>query len=217
MNKRIKDKIKEIEEFFGELVDILPSSFDAYTSNIEKKAACERYVEKIVVNSQNTKLIIEKYRDNNESFKMKLIPVARLLISNQKEKLSGRIIELINFGKEYVAKAGLYPANQKSRLISATGSFIQWGNSAVDRKWLDLKSFALKSLANLNVRTTGLENLLKILNPSNVLKRGYTITTKNGRILKSARLVAVDDIVDTQFNDGIIKSKVVKNEPDRSG
>lgn len=45
---RITDKIKEINEFSDQLKTIAPSSFDEYKSNIEKKAACERYVEKIV-------------------------------------------------------------------------------------------------------------------------------------------------------------------------
>jgi len=160
--------------------------------------------------ADNTLLIIEKYRNLNESFKVKLIPVARLMISDQKEKLSNRIIEMINIGKEYIARAGLYPANQKSRLVSAAGSFIQSGKIAVDRKKFDLKSFTMNSLANLTVRTAGLENSLNILNPENVLKRGYTITIKDGRIIKSAGLVAVDDIVETKFSDGKIKSKVLK-------
>lgn len=44
---RIKDKIREIENYLKELNTILPLSLEEY-KNIEKKAACERYVEKIV-------------------------------------------------------------------------------------------------------------------------------------------------------------------------
>ena len=46
--KRITDKIKEINEFLNQLKDIVPNSLDEYKPNLEKKAACERYVEKIV-------------------------------------------------------------------------------------------------------------------------------------------------------------------------
>jgi exodeoxyribonuclease VII large subunit len=165
--------------------------------------------------AENTRLIIEKYRDLNESYKVKLIPLARLMISDQKEKLSNSIIEMINFGKDYIARAGLYPANHRSRLVSATGSFILSEKTAVDRKWMDLKNAAVNSLTNQSVRTAGLENSLTILNPENVLKRGYTITIKDGRIIKSAGQVAVDDIIDTRFSDGKIKSKVFNNKPDK--
>ena len=47
MNKST-DKIKEIGEFLEELKSIMPSGFEEYKSSIEKKAACERYVEKII-------------------------------------------------------------------------------------------------------------------------------------------------------------------------
>ena len=45
---RIEDKINEINGFLEELKGIIPSNFEEYKSSIEKKAACERYVEKIV-------------------------------------------------------------------------------------------------------------------------------------------------------------------------
>ena len=160
--------------------------------------------------AENTRLIIEKYRDINESFKLKLIPVVRLMISNQKEKLSNRIIEIINFGKEYIARAGLSPATQSSKLVSATGSYIRSKKTTIDRNRTDLVSHTLNSIENLKIRTAGLENSLNILNPENVLKRGYTITTKKGMIISSAGLAEVDDIIDTRFIDGTVKSKVLR-------
>lgn len=48
MEKRIEDKIKDIEEFLNQLNDIVPNSLEEYEKNIEKKAACERFFEKII-------------------------------------------------------------------------------------------------------------------------------------------------------------------------
>jgi len=48
MKKRFKDKIKEIETFLEEFREIVPDSLEDYKENIEKKAACERYFEKIM-------------------------------------------------------------------------------------------------------------------------------------------------------------------------
>lgn len=45
---RITDKINEIEQYLEELYEILPAEFEDYKNNIEKKAACERYFEKIM-------------------------------------------------------------------------------------------------------------------------------------------------------------------------
>ncbi|MBI2666267.1 DUF86 domain-containing protein [Candidatus Woesearchaeota archaeon] len=43
-----KDKIEEVEQYLEELTTFLPDDFEVYEHNVEKKAACERYFEKIV-------------------------------------------------------------------------------------------------------------------------------------------------------------------------
>jgi len=45
---RIADKINEIYKYLGEFGNIKPSRLEDYKSSIEKKAACERYFEKII-------------------------------------------------------------------------------------------------------------------------------------------------------------------------
>ena len=46
--RRIDDKLSELETFVEQLHSIAPASLKEYQMNIEKKAACERFVEKIV-------------------------------------------------------------------------------------------------------------------------------------------------------------------------
>lgn len=48
MNGRMRQKVGDIEKFCDELGRILPESAQDYEGNFEKKAACERYFEKIV-------------------------------------------------------------------------------------------------------------------------------------------------------------------------
>ena len=154
--------------------------------------------------------IIEANRTRLETFRINLIPVARLMISRQKEKLSKRIIDLINTGKELILRSGVIPANQKSRLISSGGSFIRSKGSVIERMRIDLISFVLNILGKMKVRANSVENTLNILNPENVLKRGFTITSLNGRVLKSSLEVKPGDNINTKFGDGKIDSKVMK-------
>ena len=124
-------------------------------------------------------------------------------MSDIKDKLSEKIIEIINIGKEYTFKAGLTPANQKSRLVSAVKSFSSGKETALERTRQNLIASTLNSLNRNSIRLEGLENTLNILNPENVLQRGYTITSLNGRILKKSDQVKTDDLIDTQFSDGV--------------
>ena len=57
---------------------------------------------------------------------------------------------------------------------------------------------------------SGFESSLHILDPDNVLKRGYTITTSNGKIIKSSNEVEQDEIIDTLFIDGKVNSRVIR-------
>ncbi|MCK4588842.1 MAG: hypothetical protein KAT77_00230 [Nanoarchaeota archaeon] len=40
---RVNDKIKEIETYLSELVEIIPENFEDYKNDFKTKAACERY------------------------------------------------------------------------------------------------------------------------------------------------------------------------------
>ncbi|MFH0818743.1 MAG: exodeoxyribonuclease VII large subunit [Patescibacteria group bacterium] len=51
-------------------------------------------------------------------------------------------------------------------------------------------------------------NLLKSYNPVAVLNRGYSITRKNNKIIKNIKELSKNDIIETQFSNGQIKSKI---------
>jgi uncharacterized protein YutE (UPF0331/DUF86 family) len=74
---RIKDKSEEIDKYLEELETILPESFEEYFKSIEKKAACERYFEKIIESLIDLSFLIikeEKFEipENNEIFEVLL-------------------------------------------------------------------------------------------------------------------------------------------------
>jgi len=47
-----------------------------------------------------------------------------------------------------------------------------------------------------------------MVSPANVLKRGYTLTIKNGSIVTSLHTIAPGDLIETHFRDGIATSEV---------
>ena len=159
----------------------------------------------------NSQAILESSRQRIESFRMKLIPVAKIMISEIKGELSGMIIEMINIGKEYIVRAGLSPANQKSRLVSGARGLLADNDSKLKQKNQNIMSSTGRFFNGTKIKIDALENSLKILDPENVLKRGYTITSLNGKILKSYRELLADDLISTKFSDGSVTSKVVSD------
>jgi exodeoxyribonuclease VII large subunit len=162
--------------------------------------------------ADNARTVLDENKQKTDSFRMKLIPMAKIMISEIREELSGSIIDMINTGKGYILRAGLIPSNQKSRLGPAVKSFLTLNESEIARKKQDLVNASSNILHLSNNRISVSENSLKILDPVNVLKRGYTITSLNGQILKSVNQVKTDDMIDTHFPDGSVMSKVTFKE-----
>jgi exodeoxyribonuclease VII large subunit len=57
-----------------------------------------------------------------------------------------------------------------------------------------------------------LKEKAEILNPLNIIKRGYTITTVNGKTVSSVASVKIGDTIETILPDGKISSEVIKSE-----
>jgi len=162
-----------------------------------------------------SRIIVDGNRNRIETWRMKLIPVARIMISDIKEHLSEMKIEMINFGKERIVRAGLAPANLKARLVSASRALIESTYSAFNQKRQSLISLTVNSVDRNSLKIDTLENSLKILNPENVLSRGYTITSLKGKIIKSSKLVKENDIIKTLFVDGSVSSRVTEKEEEK--
>lgn len=50
---------------------------------------------------------------------------------------------------------------------------------------------------------------LETLSPIKTLQRGYTFTKKDGKVVTSSKNVKKDDILDIEFTDGMVKTKVI--------
>ncbi|NLN31929.1 MAG: exodeoxyribonuclease VII large subunit [Bacteroidales bacterium] len=158
--------------------------------------------------ADKSRSIISGYRDITAVFLSKLKPVAKLAIADQKEMLSNRIMGILNIGKEYLTKAGFIPENLKSRLKISAASCVLSKKTYLEKSNLDLMNYSVKTIESQKTKLTALENSLGILNPVNVLKRGYTLTSINGVIIRSVQDTKKDDIIETRLFDGKIKSRI---------
>jgi len=95
------------------------------------------------------------------------------------------------------------------RLIPVARAQLSLNGTAIIRKKEILASTSKNWLSIINNQLAGFNNSLKILDPENVLKRGYTITSMNGKILKKSNQLKKDDVLNTKFSDGSASSKVL--------
>lgn len=111
---------------------------------------------------------------------------------------------------QYTSGAGLVLTNHAARLTAAAKSYSQTKMYSIESLLTSLKNKTLNYTNLMNSKLNVLEVSLNILNPDNVLKRGYTITSHNGKIIKSKADLMEGDVIDTRFSDGTASSKVIR-------
>ena len=72
-----------------------------------------------------------------------------------------------------------------------------------------LKSVVKYSLEKERFTIQNHAHFVSLSQPENMLKRGYSITTCNGKTIKSVANIEVGDIIQTRFSDGEVDSKIV--------
>jgi exodeoxyribonuclease VII large subunit len=87
----------------------------------------------------------------------------------------------------------------------------------LERSKMTLRGMGLSFPKTVRARLSGLLNRLpeledkhRLLDPANILRRGFTLTSQDGRIMKSAGDVSGDRDLETRFFDGTVKSKIIK-------
>jgi len=177
---------------------------------VDSVARAENHIVELSTEIINmSRSIFEKNRARIESSGNKLFPLAQIMISDVKNRLSDGLIEIINIGKAKIIKAGLIPANQESRLASATKSYSSGAELKLKQNIQRLNSGSNNCFGVNHLILNGLANKLQILNPENVLQRGFSITTINGRIIRNCDQIEKDDLINTQLYEGSLRSTVV--------
>lgn len=118
------------------------------------------------------------------------------------EQLSKMVLQNLKFEEQKMS--------QLISKIKGAGKVIQVNeNYRLDTLASDLKTVLKHRLLGLKSELNLKSNIIDHLNPQNILKRGYTMTSKNGKLIGSQRL-SVGDIIVTTTNKMTISSKIAE-------
>jgi len=147
-----------------------------------------------------------------ENFSIDLRRQVKLLV----EQNSGKI----NLHKEYLQN--FTSRFLQNRHIALNGLVLNMQHNPLkvvsrEKEQLILKSemltlLAKQSLKNSTATLAQVETKLNLLKPENILKRGYSITYFNGKVLKSGDKVVAGDKINTVLKKGKVYSRVTKKD-----
>lgn len=166
-----------------------------------------------VQNAQKVLVDKSKHIFINEKLKLKNITSAfksntDSLIFNNRMKLNSKVHEFNRIVVSYVEKKRVSLLGIVSIISHGTKHHFSEQEKLIQQSEKRISSSVKINMLSNNMLLSSLSDKLRLLEPENILKRGYSITTKNGKIVSNSNELMVNDIVETQIFKGSFKSKV---------
>jgi exodeoxyribonuclease VII large subunit len=137
----------------------------------------------------STQILIQSHRFKNTQIGIGLKNANKHSIFNQHQKLQSQIQILSN--------------QSKWALLIYHQSLIKQNNQLM---------IVLKSLNLFKQELLQMEKSVELLNPANLLKRGYSFATINGALIQSISQLKQGDLIESHFADGTAKSIIESKE-----
>ncbi len=142
----------------------------------------------------------------------RLVTESREYLQQEKFKLSILSKEVYHFSTGFIRDRLALMREMAFRvkhLVNRTIQFLQQEEKQRNRQFAHVVKQRLQNEAHALLVN---EQYIRMVSPENILKRGYTITMKTGKIVTSAAKLQPDDRIETLFWDGKIESQVKKSK-----
>ncbi len=183
---------------------------------------------------------IELVNDQLDSNKERLTDAAdqlKLLVNNlisaQQNRLKIAQIQLANQTVSFLRKQQTDLKQLSTAAKNKTSRFVSKQNHALDQTGNQLKYsfrnqmikresqlkqlqnmaklFSLETIRSEKKNLNTIQEKLRLVDPQNILKRGYSMTLLNGKIVKSVEQLNEGDRLETKLSDGMVES-IVENK-----
>jgi exodeoxyribonuclease VII large subunit len=137
--------------------------------------------------------------------------VAEFFISH----LTQTAAELIAFQDRIVSESETVMVREQSALFTLSKEVVHQSTLLLQREIAGveqlsgtLKHSLKQQLQREHHFVESRQQYVQMVSPAHILRRGYTLTTRNGKIITSLKGLTVDDTIQTQFRDGVSTSVI---------
>jgi len=141
--------------------------------------------------------------------------VADFLIEQMDETASGLLDCQESIRNNTLAALDIY--NERLKILAAhlpvfARSLLEGKQASLEMLRLKIRNNAAAFMVVQESRLKEKESFFRLSSPEYILARGYSITLKNGKAVKSAKELSQGDNIETIFSEGKIESRVVIND-----
>lgn len=195
---QFSQQLNELEKHFTELVnDQLEENKNRLNDAADQ---LNNLVNKMIVAQQNRLNIARiQLTDRSEAF-----------LKNQFSDLK----QISGIAKNHVHRY----VTRQDHLLEQSGNKLNFAfrqqvlkNKSLLQQFQNLIKFrSIETIKTEKKNLNSIQEKLRLVDPQNILKRGYSLTMLNGKILKSVEQVKTGDILETRLGDGKVESTVEK-------
>lgn len=141
-------------------------------------------------------------------FADQLKSTSQLTVFHHKNRLTKTWSSLPALAKFHTYKNLSQVNGLKEQLKLVAENYVNTPRIAIEKYHKDLKKYSLKTLSANYQKVDFFGRLIETMNPTNTLKKGFTITMIDGKTIKSAGEIEEGSLITTKFWDGEIQSVV---------
>lgn len=166
---------------------------------------------------------LNNLRENLHASAEKRIQGQQHILENRKQRIllhvhhftTAQQKSLQNTNREIIREVHRRVIREQSKLRTYPESIsrkvrqdLKTGRRELQTQSSSLHSLSLQHLKSNKKRIENIQTIIKILHPDNVLKRGYSISMKNGKAIKDVTGLQKGDVVTTKVYNGTFESEI---------
>ncbi|MCS7203046.1 MAG: exodeoxyribonuclease VII large subunit [Thermodesulfovibrio sp.] len=196
--------------------------FDTKIENL-KKSIIHRTETLLKIELSKNEGLINRFQIAGKNLKERLAKNFELLIktlhNSTLKKVHSQREKIFSIKHELLRQTNLCIKSEEIKMTNIENKLKNKMEEHINKTNFKLSSFKDKIVAKIsniltikNLQIEGYGEKLNLLHPENILKRGYSITYVNGRVLKNSKDVKVGSKVQIQLYRGKILGNVIKKE-----
>ncbi len=200
-SKKIAEKIAELNfpvvAAVGHQIDTTIIDLMAHTSCKTPTAAGKFLVEKV-----------QLFLDDLEEREISVLEKAEEILENQKQSLQNTALRFDSAVSGYFRIQREFLLERKHLAINFLKVFLQDQRNKITNLGKDIGLYSIRLLADSRNHLQHINEKIKLLDPKNVLKRGYSVTYLKDKAIKNIADLKIGDRIKTVFYKGWVEAEV---------
>ena len=195
---RFSQELKALEKHFTELVaDQLDENKNRLNDAVDQ---LNNLVNQMIVAQQN-RLNIARIQLANRS---------EVFLKDQQSVLKQMKVKAKNMINSFVTRQNHHLDHSGNKLNFIFREQVLKNRNTLNQFQNLIKIRAIDQIRNEKKNLSLIQEKLRLIDPQNIIKRGYSLTMVNGKIVKSVQQLKKGDLLETRLSDGTLESTVEK-------